>query len=584
MHIIQRICLFFLTIAAGSLCYSQHEFTSLDEAQMFITSKLQEVSNPGKTYQHSFNFETGRTGMVTAAINSKDSKGKAQPAYSVDFFLEHIDPDKILQVSTTKELKLEIHAKRDQKLFKMLKDGKTSYTNTMSLYCSDAQIARDVKDALLYLVANSPSDKIVLYTEEDAYIWLENNMKKSYTSNKVTYDLSFSVDRSSKNKMIYNLTATDDKAQKKQMKYEFYLTDFNDASFKVMVTSGNMLSVNLLTVNNTKAITYFENGIQKSFVNKLDMAVNDAKLAEDIISVFERIKTANFDKEEIKVTKVDETTKRYWSSQDYSSSHSIGSFSSANLKNYTDKTYKLNLLYEPSLNIQYTSMNLKSDKTYLIYTNIPDLSKGIESSAGWYEVNEGSYAEKDGKLQLTTKRCYKLAYSDFGEKKPTGKEKGEVLDCKKSFGNSIYIELVLDDQSLYYNEYLRLHATCGDKKSKCVDTLMFAVSGTEVKPDEVRKKGDQQVTIIGLKRGTVTGETKLRATPSTKAAVKTYELEMGYDTETTETVQVGEMVTIIARTKSKSKVGKVEDYWYLVDIGRYSTEAWIHGQYIKLGQ
>src|SRR5688572_23507559 len=139
---------------------SQNEFAGLDEAQLFISSKLQDAYNLGKTYHYLFDFETGKTGMVSVMINSKADNGKTLPTYCVDFYLEHIDPYQILEINTSNELKLEIHAKKDQKLFKKTEDEKTSYTSSLDFYCCDYQVAEDVKEALLYLIDNSRVDKI----------------------------------------------------------------------------------------------------------------------------------------------------------------------------------------------------------------------------------------------------------------------------------------------------------------------------------------------------------------------------------------------------------------------------------------
>jgi len=139
---------------------SQNEFANLDEAQLFISSKLHDASNPRKTYQYLFDFETGKAGMVSVMIDSKDDSGKTFPTSSIDFFLEDIDPYQILEIRTKNELKLEIHTKKDQKLFKITEGDKTSYTSSLDFCCNDPQTAEDIKEAILYLIDNSVVDKI----------------------------------------------------------------------------------------------------------------------------------------------------------------------------------------------------------------------------------------------------------------------------------------------------------------------------------------------------------------------------------------------------------------------------------------
>ena len=568
---------------AGTCSYGQKAFENLTEAQSFISLKLQNASNPGKTYQQTLNYEAGRNGLVTLVTTVTDSKGKVSSPSTTFFFIEHIDQKRIDPISSTKEYKLRVFNKGNEKLFKRTKDNKSMYVNSIDFYCSDSQDARDVEDALNYLINHSIADKINITSEKSAYNWLQDNVKQTFLSNGITYDISLSLDQSN-NKLSYSITSTNAKNLQNQMRYEFYLKDFNIYSFKAtektnkavsvevvdgdtvktyyisdfdinpfnLNTINNQLSVKISTTDKAKPIMYFENDVQKSYLSKFDLIIDDPKLAEDILSVFDRIKTGKYDKE---IKKKNE------------SDNSMIKFTSTNLKDYCGKKY----IYAVVQHTDYLVLN--TDKTYVLYP---------EGDGGFGRVNTGTFQEKNGFLVLTSKKCYSTTNFDT---EPTGKEKGESIDCGNNFGKNIKIELISDDQSLYYSQFIKVTADCSNKEfDNCLDGRIFSVPGMEVKVGELRKKGTVDVEIMGMKKGITNTSVKLRETPSANGKIALFETEgdeIWYDTKTLDAVPDKSEVIIIAKTTKKEKFNKVDGYWYLVNIGYFTKEVWVHSQYIK---
>lgn len=268
---------------------SQAKFTSVDQARTFLSSQCSQATQPGLTYQHAFQFETGRKGQVILTIVKADAKGKSNTV-SFEFFLEHLEPNKIMQLTSSKELKIHAFAKGDQRLVKQTASNKSSYSQFFPIYFDDMQKMRDAREAILYLMKESPVEKVTPSSEADAYNWIEANIKRSYSANGKQYNMMLTIDRSNNNKLTYSISETDSKGAQKVMAYEFYMADFNVASFRVVVAK-NQLSVNMVCSNNTKAVKYFENNVQKSYLNRFDLIIDDAKLAMDLISVFRFIKT-----------------------------------------------------------------------------------------------------------------------------------------------------------------------------------------------------------------------------------------------------------------------------------------------------
>jgi len=535
---------------------------SLEEAQVNLNTLIANVSNPGKSYNQVLKYDLGKTGLTSITISSFDSKGKAADNYTVEFYLEHIDFEKFEQVNTSSELKVKVNSLKSQKLFKMVRNNRPSYVESFSIYCNDAQMARDVTDQFKNIIQESPMEKLLITSENEAYKWLTNKVKGSFTSGTNSYTYSLAIDTKSNNRFSFEYMVSSN-GNKKQLKYDFYLLDFDLNSFKIFIYTGNILAINATTVNNVKVVTYYENGIKKSFVNKFVMPIDDAKLAQDIIMVFEKIKTNVYDKEEvINITNVNEDG--YKSDENYTNSSVTVKFTKSNIKSYTDKTYVNNT--ESFKN----ELLLKADNTYLLYFSI---------NGGDFQISSGSYSEKNGAILLNSTKCYSLEHT----KQPTSKEMGEKVDCITEFGSSLKLELVKDERSLYYGEYLKLAADCSKlNHDHCLDGVYFGVTGSEPASGAAKYIGNIEVVTLGKTKGTLTANTKFKSLPHNSSKNQDCSDFTQLTTRKYSSISTNQEVQVIARTKDKFKVSKVEDYWYLIAIGPNSCEVWVHGQFLAL--
>jgi|GEM_PF-5903168 len=295
MKIISAVFTLFLLGSASAS--AQVKFGNLAEAKELLNNKSKSVAQPGMRYEQSFSYDAGKPGQIVLTTTSVDAKGKSA-TWQTGFFLEHIYLNKILPVSTTKELKLEVFAMNDQRLFRETRDSKSSYRSSFDIYFDDMQAARDAKEALVYIIKNSDYPRLNFSSPAEAYSWLETSPDVTFTSNGETYVNKVEVARDQNNRISWEVAVTDAKGAQKQMKYDFYAADFNIYSFKITV-AGNMLGVDFLTANNAKAVKYFENGIQKSFVNRFVIFLDDPRLAMDVIKTLRYLISGKMEEEDI---------------------------------------------------------------------------------------------------------------------------------------------------------------------------------------------------------------------------------------------------------------------------------------------
>lgn len=277
------------TFCLAQVCHAQ-TYSNLSGAQTFLKTKIGAVGNPGRNYKQTLTFNAGEAVLEASYTDAKAAETKLG---TICFSVEHIDKDRILQIVKSSELKLTVPATRRQPLFRLVKDNKTVYVSAFSIYCNDIEMAREVKDALAYIVTNTPASKPTVTTSDKGYDWLTQSLSKSFEVNGIRYEGSLNVDKANNNKLTYSLTSTEPKRVTKR-KYEFYLKDFNGASFRVTVASGNLLGLEWYSTSGVKAVSYFENDIQKSYINRFHIALDGAKLSTDALSVLEKMATGNF--------------------------------------------------------------------------------------------------------------------------------------------------------------------------------------------------------------------------------------------------------------------------------------------------
>lgn len=232
---------------------------------------------------------------------------------------------------------------------------------------------------------------------------------------------------------------------------------------------------------------------------------------------------------------------------------SAQNFSSENIKSYQNKTYHFYML------LGEVQLVLEGDAGYT----------AKYESEGMYWYNSGSYKLDKGYLKLYPKVCKQFA------------EDNENIDCENTLGDA-WIDLIKDDYSLYYTEYLFVKSKNnkhvlinGDQEN---DNFRIPVPGTEVPEGQTRMVGSTEVITMGMKKGITTSSVKIRETPSPEGKELAYYPAI-FEPEL-KAVPKDNPVTVIARTTEKQQVSKWENYWYYVQVGAHDG-VWMFGEFVK---
>lgn len=228
-------------------------------------------------------------------------------------------------------------------------------------------------------------------------------------------------------------------------------------------------------------------------------------------------------------------------------------FTTDNVKNYVGHTYHLYLL------LGVVELQLDANNTYT----------AKYESEGMYWYNSGKFKMEKGLIRLTPEICRQFADTDDG------------VDCFTTLGEA-KIDLIKDDYSLYYTEYLFVQSKSNKEllmEGTVNDNFRLPVPGKEVPEGVTRMVGTTEVLTMGMKKGFTNSAVKIRKTPDAKGEELAYYSEIFAPEQ--KSVPNNSPVTVIARTTQKEVIGKWENYWYYVQVGAHDG-VWMYGEFVKM--
>lgn len=246
------------------------------------------VDNVGKATEGDTEWEQkfmsgSRNYLLDFEANSVSAKGE-QESFSYTFDLNDINPMAINLKISGKSLIVEVPIKESKRFIKLSTASGTRFSNKMLIYSNEIEQARQIVNALIYMVSNVTSERQTWDTYGASLEFVKANsaevkIGEEQISNSISYEESASG--------LVNLevsSKSDDSAEKTQ--YAFYLADMADKlELEVSKTS---ITIEMLTKNKRKYIRELEDGNISAYSSSLDFHVADIDLARDIIKALEK--------------------------------------------------------------------------------------------------------------------------------------------------------------------------------------------------------------------------------------------------------------------------------------------------------
>ncbi len=258
-------------------------WTSRSETLDWLSENIGESVASGTSYKQSFS-RGEKDYLAQLAIESTDSKGVSEKM-TYHFNLNDIDPGKINLVVSGKYFKIELPV-RDNKYYLQVEKGETTtYTKELEIYSDDIEQARNIVNALVYAVSETPVPERKAWDSYAAALVFIKSAMHEVQVGSYTISQEFSYDASPSGMVRFTTRKTDSKGVTTEETNSFYLNDIQSA-VKLNASSKNV-SIELTIKDKEKYIRQTgESGIL-SYTYAIEIYQTGIEEAREMLNAFE---------------------------------------------------------------------------------------------------------------------------------------------------------------------------------------------------------------------------------------------------------------------------------------------------------
>jgi hypothetical protein len=260
---------------------SDMAWTSTSEAFDWLSKNIGESSNSGSLIKQQF-FKGEKNFLARLSIETTDSKGTISMVNTFD--LSDIDSKGIALKVTGKILKIEVLIKGGEYFIQSKKDQNISFQKDLDIYADDIEIARNIVNALNYLVGNVKSERKDWNNYTAALTFVKDNLKEvTIGTNKVAQSINFSESPSGIVSFIDQ--ETDSKGSVTEETNAFYLNDLSP-EIKIEASSKNVYLA-IGTKDKNKYIKQLSGNKTTGYVNSFKIYIDDIDKGRDLSTALE---------------------------------------------------------------------------------------------------------------------------------------------------------------------------------------------------------------------------------------------------------------------------------------------------------
>ena len=229
-------------------------------------------------------FEQGnRIYLVDFQANSVNGKGEQELA-DYTFDLNDINPLAINLKISGKSFYIEVPVREGKRFIKVKSPTGTEFTKDLQIYANDIELARQIVNALNYLVNNTTPDRPQWDSYSAALGFVKDNLGEVNIGDEL-YSNSIDFDASPSGLVNLEIGKSDSDGTSESVKYSFYLTDLMD-KVKLEVSKYS-ITVKMETKNKNDFIRESMDEKVMDYSSALDFHVSGIDMARDILNAFE---------------------------------------------------------------------------------------------------------------------------------------------------------------------------------------------------------------------------------------------------------------------------------------------------------
>lgn len=229
-------------------------------------------------------FEAGeRAYLVKLSSKFTDEDGE-QAVYNYILDLNDINPLAINLDVSGKSLTVEVPIREGERFIELNGPDGKEFINELVIYADDIEIARQIVNALSYVVTNTQPER----PKWDSYTAALNFVKEQVGEVKIDEEVFYNnidFEQSPDGIVNFNIKKTDDDGETEEHGYSFYPVDLIDAA--TLDVSKNSISVKLNTKNKRDFIRVTENSELDGYDSEVEFYLDNIDRARDVMNAFE---------------------------------------------------------------------------------------------------------------------------------------------------------------------------------------------------------------------------------------------------------------------------------------------------------
>ncbi|MFO7668157.1 MAG: hypothetical protein R6W31_00725 [Bacteroidales bacterium] len=261
---------------------TQVSWENRDQAFTWLVNNIVKATYDGTEWDQQ--FKPGkRNYLVDFQANSVNEKGD-QKLFGYTLDLNDINPLAIQLKISGKSLLVEVPVKESNKYVKVESPTGTVFTDVLQIYANGIELARQIVNALSYLVTNTTSER----QQWDSYVSSLEFVQENLGEVKVVEELytnRFNFNPSPAGLVEFTIGKSDSKGTAESETYAFYLSDIEE-KLKLEVSKSS-ITIRLETKNKQEFIRVSKENKVTDYSSTVGLQMADIDRARDILNALE---------------------------------------------------------------------------------------------------------------------------------------------------------------------------------------------------------------------------------------------------------------------------------------------------------
>jgi hypothetical protein len=257
-----------------------------NEALDFVKEHLGEVRVGDDLIKYSLQFDLFASNILDLSVSSTDSDGATKEVTN-SFYPADMN-DKLNMKVSRREVTIEMETRNDLDFVRKTSGGNvTGYTSNVELQAPGIDEARDLMNALEYVIQNSEEEIETFTNVDEVNSWMEGNLVLLLRDGE-KYEQKLLVNKDLDNQISFEKQLTKDDSEITATRYLIYPEDMNLEEMKIQVRYGKLTVI--LGTGKNDYIKYYKNGELQNFTDGAEVYFFDPLVAKNFISAIRFLK------------------------------------------------------------------------------------------------------------------------------------------------------------------------------------------------------------------------------------------------------------------------------------------------------